>query len=95
MAQVDDHARLELHRSAEAAFGTANANTLMSLLPPVGWADIATKHDLDQLELRLELRFEAKLERRLGDQTRILVFAILGAFMTQTAIVLSAIALTR
>jgi hypothetical protein len=33
--------------------------TLAELLPPVGWADIATKHDLAQLEQRLDLRFEA------------------------------------
>lgn len=31
----------------------------MELLPPVGWADVARRSDLDQLERRLELRFEA------------------------------------
>ena len=37
----------------------------MELLPPVGWADVATKHDLlmvdarfDSLEVRLDARFE-------------------------------------
>jgi hypothetical protein len=36
---------------------------MMALLPPVGWADVATKHDLDQavllLRTEMDLRFEA------------------------------------
>jgi hypothetical protein len=50
----------------EEAMGPERAATLMSLLPPVGWADVATKHDLAvlrgdlaQLESRIDLRFEA------------------------------------
>ena len=31
----------------------------MELMPPVGWADVATKRDLDALEQRIDLRFEA------------------------------------
>ena len=29
----------------------------MQHLPPIGWADVATKHDLAGLEERIELRF--------------------------------------
>jgi len=59
------------------AFGDDAGITLMELLPPVGWADVATKQDLvlleakidrldarfDELEERLELKFDAKFER--------------------------------
>lgn len=47
--------------------GREPADSLMALLPPVGWADVATKHDLAELERRLELTIEAKLERGLKD----------------------------
>jgi hypothetical protein len=41
--------------------------------PPTGWADAATKHDLDQLEARMDLRFEsfeARLDARLAEGQR-------------------------
>jgi len=35
----------------------------MELLPPVGWADVATKHDLLALEGRIDARFEVSEAR--------------------------------
>lgn len=43
---VDERGRLELADAAKRAFGDDAGITLMELLPPVGWADVATKHDL-------------------------------------------------
>jgi hypothetical protein len=62
---IDERARHELHRKLEEVLGAAEAATLMSHLPPVGWADVATKRDfvllkqdLAQLEERVNMRFD-------------------------------------
>lgn len=47
---VDEAARHQLYNSLESNLGPEPASTLMSLLPPVGWADVATKQDLHALE---------------------------------------------
>ena len=56
---VDERARHELFLRVERELGPEAAETLMELLPPVGWSDVATKADLRQLEERLNLRFDA------------------------------------
>jgi hypothetical protein len=53
---VDERARHALHEAAKRALGEDEAVTLMEFLPPVGWADVATKRDLDALEARLTER---------------------------------------
>ena len=55
---VDDRSRHDLYRRLEEVLGVEAATTLIEHLPPVGWADVATKHDLANLEDRLELRFD-------------------------------------
>jgi hypothetical protein len=62
---IDERSRHELFTRLEEVLGPEPAATLMSHLPPVGWADVATKHDLDQLEQRLDARIGA-VEQRLG-----------------------------
>jgi len=60
---VDERHRLQLADAAKRALGEDPGITLMELLPPVGWADVATKQDLALLEQRLEAHFEARFER--------------------------------
>jgi hypothetical protein len=50
---VDERHRLQLADAAKRALGDDEGITLMELLPPVGWADVATKQDLELLEHKL------------------------------------------
>ena len=56
---VDERGRLQLAEAARRAFGDEAGITLMELLPPVGWADVATKQDLARLEAVMDARFDA------------------------------------
>jgi len=62
---VDERSRHELHRRLEEVLGPDPATTLIEHLPPVGWADVATKHDLAALEERMDLRFD-RVDDRFG-----------------------------
>jgi hypothetical protein len=43
---VSDEARRDLYDALERRLGQGPAGTLMELLPPVGWADVARTSDL-------------------------------------------------
>jgi hypothetical protein len=45
------------------ALGEEAAMTLSAHLPPSGWADVATRHDVDHLEAVMDLRFESMMAR--------------------------------
>lgn len=60
---VDERSRHELYRRLEEVLGPDAATTLIEHLPPVGWADVATRNDLAGLEQRIDLRF-ARVEGR-------------------------------
>jgi hypothetical protein len=68
---IDERTRHEMYLGLEQKLGTTVADALMQHLPPVGWADVATKHDLAQLEQRMDLRFVAldeRMDERFGRQ---------------------------
>lgn len=149
---VDERSRHELHTAIERFLGPEHAATLMAMLPGTGWADVATRMDLDGVVLRtdalerhlvermdalerrvgecieglerrveerlraverwveerlaeterrveermdvklaaLEHRVVATLEARLREQTRTMVFALIGALMALSALTLTA-----
>ena len=80
LSVIDERARHELYLAAEEVPATERADTLMSLLPPVGWADVATKDDIrlvkDDLRVGLqrltgdihdlEERLDERIDARFG-----------------------------
>jgi hypothetical protein len=46
---IDERSRYQLFQKLEATLGLEEATTLMDSLPPTGWADVATKTDIDHL----------------------------------------------
>jgi len=67
---ITEQNRHDLHKRLDEVLGMDHATTLMGHLPPVGWADVATKHDLDQLALlnRRDLHQHAELFKHDLDQ---------------------------
>lgn len=57
---ISEESRHRLCQRLEEVLGPEEATVLMEHLPPVGWADVATKHDLAALEERLALRFDGE-----------------------------------
>lgn len=59
---VTEESRHRLHQALDHAIGPEEATTLMEHLPPVGWADVATKTDLthlgDILRAEMDHRFD-------------------------------------
>ena len=45
---VTERSRHELFKKLEKVLGMEDAGTLMDLVPPMGWGDMATKRDLDE-----------------------------------------------
>ncbi len=43
---IDERNRIALHEAARDSWGPEIAGTLMEMLPPGGWAEVATKSDL-------------------------------------------------
>lgn len=87
---ITEAERFELFERAKEVFGDEGAGTLMTLLPPVGWADVATKHDLERLsaELRSELRagFQEVRAEFYKEQRQ-----LLATFLTLNAVLVSVI----
>jgi len=85
---LDERSRHQLYLRLEEVLGPEAATILMEHLPPVGWADVATKRDLDALEQRLEMRSEV-MEHKLLAAFRGELHASLSAQGRQLAITLA------
>jgi hypothetical protein len=86
---IDEQSRHDLFKRLEQILGAKEAATLMEHLPPVGWADVATKTDLDGLRAAtkadletLEARMDAKLHRMESRLLRTILFTNSTAVIT-------------
>lgn len=85
---ISERARHELYEWFRENAGEDHAETMMDLVPPTGWGDIATRRDLELLEVRIhaevaELR--ADIAERMRVQTLTMTtttIAALGLFAT-------------
>jgi hypothetical protein len=51
---------------------------MTNLIPPIGWFELASKHDLLELEGRLDVRIDAKLARLESSLMRVMVGLLLA-----------------
>lgn len=78
---VDERRRHALHSAAKRQLGDDEGDTLMELLPPVGWADVATKHDLTALENRLLATMHAEFRRQTMHLMTVLVPSLVATIV--------------
>lgn len=70
-----------MYESMEAVHGREVADTVMAHLPPVGWADVATKQDLVYMREVLKLHTESTMHREMIRQTKWFVGTTVGALI--------------
>ncbi len=89
---VSDQDRRELYEALERELGRGAATTMMELLPPVGWGDLARQSDLVAVRGEIaELRGEiAKLTARIDGQIPKFIWANVPVVASVAGLVLAA-----
>jgi hypothetical protein len=68
---IDERKRHALYERLDELLDGEHADTLMELLPLVGWADVATKQDVTALAQEMGLRFEAMDHKLVAMEARL------------------------
>ena len=84
---VTDQARNHLYNRLREALGDEEASTMMELLPPAGWADVARQRDLDLRFDAIDHRFDS-IEKQIAQTNR-----FIGWMMATNAALVGAVTL--
>ncbi len=88
---ITEESRHHLYRTLESTLGREDATVLMEHLPPIGWADVATKTDLGHLETVMSKDLAAlalAMRADIGENFNRLLFQLLAAQAAFTTVVL-------
>jgi hypothetical protein len=96
---ITEASRFQLRTAIGLILSEEAADTLMELLPPVGWADVATKTDLQHLRdelkgdmLNLQLTIEVNVQKLIHEQTKWLITTMIAMNAVTVAV---AVALSK
>jgi hypothetical protein len=91
VSTVSERQRLELYERLGETLGKEHAEVLMDYLPPVGWNDVARRHDLELLRLELRAEMEA-LRADVHEQLSRQLVWLVGTILASVGAVLGLIA---
>jgi Pyruvate/2-oxoacid:ferredoxin oxidoreductase gamma subunit len=96
---ITEASRFQLRTAMGLILSEEAADTLMELLPPVGWANVATKTDIQHLrdemkaDMRaLQLTIEIAIEKRIHEQTKWLITTMIAM---NTVMLAASVALSK
>ena len=103
---ITEASRFQLRTAIGQILNEEAADTLMELLPPVGWADVATKTDIQHLRdemqhlrnelkgdmLNLQLTIEVNVRKLIHEQTKWLITTMIAMNAVTVAV---AVALSK
>lgn len=103
---ITEASRFQLRTAIGLILSEEAADTLMELLPPVGWADVATKTDIQHLRdemqhlrnelkgdmLNLQLTIEVNIRKLIHEQTKWLITTMIAMNAVTVAV---AVALSK
>ncbi len=87
---IDESSRHAMYNRLQEVLGDEHAAVLMEHLPPVGWADVATKRDLDMGLEALENRLLATFRKEMNEQTKTMVQWSMASTLTVGALAFAA-----
>jgi hypothetical protein len=79
---LDESQAYELHTRLEAVLGARSAVLLMSQLPTMNWADLATKQDLALLAAEMRAEFRDQIV----ELTHKMFFGVVGIVLTSVSL---------